>query len=139
MGYNKIISSCKKYHQWEAKNWFLERLIEEKIIPSFFKIKNKNHNTSSDAAVAAALEWMKSALVENRITEAALLTELTNHFNSLMAITPDHLKEDLRLKVQQRGIGFKHFFKQQKTDRLDSFLNPNNPSTKKENKNKQKK
>ena len=134
--YNKIISSCKKYHQWEAKNWFLERLIQEKIIPSYFKIKNKNHDTSSEAAILASLEWMKSTLNDNRITEKTLLQELTDHYNSLIVLTPDHLKEELKSKVQQRGIGFIKHFKDQKLERLNKFLNPSPP--KENNKNQQK-
>ena len=39
--YNKIINSVRNYHQSAAKSWFLQRLIDEKVIPNFYKVKNK--------------------------------------------------------------------------------------------------
>ena len=39
--YNQVISKCKSYHLWQAKNWFLNELIRQKIFPkgSFQKKK----------------------------------------------------------------------------------------------------
>ena len=122
--YNKVINSCRKWHQWNAKNWFLQRLIDEKIIPSYFRVKNKNHSPTSDAATTASLEWMKNSLKDNLKVEEALGLELLEKFNTLNAVTPEHLREALKNKVTQRGDGFQKHFKEEKVARLEKFLNP---------------
>ena len=98
--YNKIINSCQKYHQAKAKSWFLQKLIDEKVIPSFFKVRNKSHNVNSEAATGTSLEWMNVSLKENQVAEKSLLDDLTNHFNNLNDLTPSNLKETLWKKVQ---------------------------------------
>ena len=64
--YNKLISLCRKYHQFDSNVGFLEKLIEHKIIPPYFKIINKNNDTLSNEAVNTSLTWMKEKQEENK-------------------------------------------------------------------------
>ena len=90
--YNQVISKCKSYHLWQAKNWFLNELIHQKIVPKYFKVQNKSNNTQSDAALITSLEWMQNALDNNKTIEKNILQELTDRYNTLIEIVPDHLK-----------------------------------------------
>ena len=40
--YNQVISKCKSYHLWQAKNWFLNELIHQKIVPKGSLQKKKS-------------------------------------------------------------------------------------------------
>jgi len=77
--YNKIVNSCRNYHQSVAKSWFLQELIDEKVIPPYFKVKNKANNTTSDSSVQCSLDWMKVVLNETLTNDNKLLDEVTNN------------------------------------------------------------
>ena len=98
----------------KAKNWFLRKLIEEKIIPNFFKIRNKSHNTDSEAATEISLEWMRTTLKDNLVEEQKLLEEMTEDYNKLHTLTPDDLKPILYEKIQKKGLGYQESLKRQK-------------------------
>ena len=38
--YRKCLNSCRNFHHSDAKAWFLQKLIDTKLIPSFYRIKN---------------------------------------------------------------------------------------------------
>ena len=108
--YNKIINSCRKYHQSKAKSWFLQMLIENKIIPGFYKVKNRCHDNTSETATKISIEWMKVSLKENEAVAATILQEMADHYKHMLLFTPEHLKVELWTKIQSRGLGFqKHY------------------------------
>ena len=70
----------------------LNELIRQKIVHKYFKVQNKSNNTQSDAALITSLEWMQNALDNNKTIEKNILQELTDRYNTLIEIVPDHLK-----------------------------------------------
>ena len=122
--YNRIVTSCRKYQHMKSKNWLLGKLIEEKTIPSYFKIRNKSHNTDSEAATKTSLEWMKTTLEVNSTEEMILLEELSENYNKLHTLTPDNLKHILKEKIQKKGLGFQEGFKRQKLERFEKLTKP---------------
>ena len=78
--------------------------------PKYFKVQNKSNNTQSDAALITSLEWMQNALDNNKTIEKNILQELTDRYNTLIEMDPDHLKAALRAHVAFCGIGFLNHF-----------------------------
>ena len=122
--YNKIINSCRKYHQSMAKTWFLQMLIENKIIPSYFKVKNKSHDNTTEAATKTSIEWMNVSLKESESADATILQEMADHYNHMLLFTPEHLKEELWSKVQHRGLGFQKHYREEKFKRFQKLKDP---------------
>ena len=67
--YNQLLAKLRKYRFLEANNWFLSKCLEQKIIPTSFKVKNRAQNSTNeildrwtDATKAASLELIKIAL-----------------------------------------------------------------------------
>ena len=95
------------YQQFLAQfEWFLALF----QISEYLKVQNKSNNTQSDAALITSLEWMQNALDNNKTIEKNILQELTDRYNTLIEIVPDHLKAALRARVASRGIGFLNHF-----------------------------
>ena len=92
------------YQQFLAQfEWFLALF----QISEYLKVQNKSNNTQSDAALITSLEWMQNALNNNKTIEKNILQELTDRYNILIEIVPDHLKA---ARVASRGIGFLNHF-----------------------------
>ena len=105
--YNQLITLCRKYHQFDSHALFLEKLIENKLIPNYFRIKNKNNDTLSDQAVNTSLTWMKDRLDENKRIAKTHLVSLVNAYNNLIACIPPNIHQAFREKFTKRGMGFK--------------------------------
>ena len=118
--YNLVINSCRKYNQSNAKSWFLQKLIDESIIPNSFKVKNKLHNTTSDAATRASLDWMKVTLEDNKKADKDLLEKLVSNMNKLLATTPDDLLQAVRNKVHKRGYSLQQHYKEENLAKLEN-------------------
>ena len=107
--YNKIINSCRDYHHWDAKSWFLQKLIDEKIIPSYFRINTTS--VDSDAAAALSIDAMKRALEINKTQALVHGDTMHSHFTQLAALIPAELQGDLLTKIKNKGLGFQKKFK----------------------------
>ena len=103
------------FYRWQAQNYVLStpkifQLLIYDSIKIGLKVQNKSNNTQSDAALITSLEWMQNALDNNKTIEKNILQELTDRYNTLIEIVPDHLKAALRARVASRGIGFLNHF-----------------------------
>ena len=109
--------------------WFLSKCIESKLILSRYKVTNKNHAPNSEAALQTSLGWMQSDVHLLWATEIDLEQKLTTNINNLIVLTPSDLKDALSDKIQRRGNGFQHHYKEEKVKRLLKLLKPepNNP------------
>ena len=122
--YNKTISSCRRLHQSLAKSWFLEKLIEEKVIPSYFKVKNKSHDNTSASAIQTSLEWMKDNLALNKEADQILANFMSDHLKELLIFIPEDLNEALAAKIHHRSEGFQHHYREEKLKRFSHLKNP---------------
>ena len=125
--FNKITKCSKEYHQIQARTVLLQKCIDEKTIPNFFKVKNKSNDTSNEGATNLSIEWMKTALEDAQREAGLKLENMATQYNLLIVCTPDHLQEELKAKVIERGKGFKAFFTSQKLDRYESIKKQKNP------------
>ena len=124
--FNKITKCSKEYHQIQARTVLLQKCIDEKTIPNFFKVKNKSNDTSNEGATNLSIEWMKTALEDAQREAGLKLENMATQYNLLIVCTPDHLKEELKAKVIERGKGFNVFFTSQKMDRYETIKNQKN-------------
>ena len=123
--YRNCLNACREFHHSDAKAWFIQKLIDIKIIPSFYKIKNasidpKASETASFASMTRDLEIAKAQAMVHGDT-------MTSHYNSLVVLVPAHLREPLLAKIKDRGLGFQNKFKSEKNKRIEHLSAPPKP------------
>ena len=110
--YRNCLNSCRQFHHADAKAWFLKKLMDNKIIPSSYKIRNSS--IDQKASEAASLASMGRDL-EIAKTEALVhMDTMTSVYNALAVLTPVSLREQLLNKIRGRGLGFQFKFKSEK-------------------------
>ena len=123
--YRICLNACREFHHSDAKAWFIQKLMDTKIIPSFYKIKNSSIDPK--ASEAASLTSMGRDL---EIAKAQALVHgdtMTSHYNELVVLTPVHLREHLLTKIKNRGLGFQSKFKSEKLKRFEHLSAPPKP------------
>ena len=102
---------------------FLSKCIKSKLILPRYKVTNKNQDLQT------SLGWMQRDVHSLQATEIDLEQKLTTNFNNLIILTPPDLKDNLSDKIQRRGNGFQHHYKEEKVQRFLKLLKPepNNP------------
>ena len=65
--YRNCLNACRQFHHADAKAWFLKKLMDNKIIPSSYKIRNSS--IDQKASEAASL-WPGRRDLEIAKTEA---------------------------------------------------------------------
>ena len=123
--YRNCLNACREFHHFDAKAWFIQKLMDNNIIPSFYKIKNssidpKASETASLTSMGRDLEIAKAQAMVHGDT-------MTSHYNSLVVLTPAHLREPLLTKIKNRGLGFQSKFKSEKLKRYEHLSGPPKP------------
>ena len=124
--YLKCLKACREFHHSEAKAWFINKLIENKILPPFYKIKKTSIDLES--AESASLTSMRRDL-EIAKTQAMVNGDtMHTHYANLAMLIPVHLRATLLNKIKERGLGFQAKFKAEKLKRYEHLSAPPKPA-----------
>ena len=121
--YNKKKNSSRDVFETKSQSWFLSKCIKSKLILPRYKVTNKNQDLQT------SLGWMQRDVHSLQATEIDLEQMLSTNFNNLIILPPPDLKDNLSDKIQRRGNGFQHHYKEEKVQRFLKLLKPepNNP------------
>merc|ERR1712183_1029383 len=109
--FNKLLNSVEKTFKAQASSWFIEKCLEESIIPKTLRISkpslsedNEINKKWTEASQNTTIEYLKITLEKLKATEAEKADEMTNNFNNLINLASnDTVKDELTEKVLERG------------------------------------
>ena len=123
--YSKCLNACREYHHHESKSWFIQKLIDSKTIPSYYRIKKSS--IDSNASESASLISMRRVLELFKTQALINIATMTSNYNDLAALTPDHLHTHLLAKIKERGLGYQQKFKLKNLSDLNTYRTPKPP------------